>query len=101
MFLRLIEPTTGITILVDGQPLRAAAGDTVSAALLLAGVPGVRRTARHGLARGAYCGMGVCFDCLVTIDDAPNRQACLTRVAEGMRVETGTRLPNLARSAPP
>ena len=31
--------------------------------------------------------MGVCFDCLVTIDGVGNRQACLVRVREGMRVE--------------
>ena len=30
--------------------------------------------------------MGVCFDCLMEIDGAPNRQACLVPVAEGMRI---------------
>ena len=35
--------------------------------------------------------MGVCFDCLVTIDGVGNRQACLVRVREGMRVETAAR----------
>jgi sarcosine oxidase subunit alpha len=32
--------------------------------------------------------MGVCFECLVTIDGVGSRQACLTRVHEGMEVET-------------
>jgi len=31
--------------------------------------------------------MGVCYDCLVTIDGQPNRQACMTPVRDGMRVE--------------
>jgi hypothetical protein len=31
--------------------------------------------------------MGVCFDCLVTIDDQPDQQACMTSVRAGMRVE--------------
>jgi predicted molibdopterin-dependent oxidoreductase YjgC len=31
--------------------------------------------------------MGVCFDCLVMIDGAPNRQACMTEIREGMRIE--------------
>ena len=32
--------------------------------------------------------MGVCFECLVTIDGVGNRQGCLVPLAEGMRVET-------------
>jgi predicted molibdopterin-dependent oxidoreductase YjgC len=32
--------------------------------------------------------MGVCYDCLVTIDGLPNRQACLVTVAPGMRIDT-------------
>jgi NADH dehydrogenase/NADH:ubiquinone oxidoreductase subunit G len=30
--------------------------------------------------------MGACYDCLVEIDGEPNRQACMTEVAEGMQV---------------
>ena len=30
--------------------------------------------------------MGVCFECLVEIDDIANRQACMTRVRDGMVV---------------
>lgn len=44
--------------------------------------PGVRRP------RGPYCMMGVCFDCLVTIDGTGNQQGCQIRVRPGMRVET-------------
>ncbi len=32
--------------------------------------------------------MGVCFECLVTIDGVPNRQSCLIEVAEGMRIRS-------------
>jgi NADH dehydrogenase/NADH:ubiquinone oxidoreductase subunit G len=35
--------------------------------------------------------MGACFNCMVTIDGAPNRRACLVIVDEGMQVETGVR----------
>jgi predicted molibdopterin-dependent oxidoreductase YjgC len=31
--------------------------------------------------------MGVCFECLMEIDGVGNRQACLTPVAAGMRVQ--------------
>ena len=28
--------------------------------------------------------MGVCYECLVTIDGQPNQQGCMTRVRAGM-----------------
>ena len=37
-------------------------------------------------ARAPFCMMGVCFECLVTIDGMGSRQACLVEVREGMRV---------------
>ena len=52
---------------------------------------GVTRAARRavsGAPRLPYCMMGVCFDCLVTIDGVGNRQGCLVPVAEGMQIET-------------
>ncbi len=96
MFRRLLEPSRQITILIDGQAVIAAAGDTVAAALLLTGNTRFRQTAKSGSPRGPYCGMGVCFDCLVTINGEPNRQACVADVREGMEVITGTGAPQLA-----
>ena len=34
--------------------------------------------------------MGVCFDCLVAIDGAGTRLACLVPVRDGMAIETQT-----------
>jgi predicted molibdopterin-dependent oxidoreductase YjgC len=90
MFKRLHEPDHPITILVDGLTVTVAPGDSVSTALLCAGKVAIRRTSVSGSARGTYCGMGVCFDCLVTIDGEGNRQACLTVATEGMTVTTGS-----------
>ncbi|HKI32571.1 MAG TPA: (2Fe-2S)-binding protein [Gemmataceae bacterium] len=72
----------------DGEELRAVEGQTVAAALLAAGRRTWRTTGRRGEPRGLFCGMGVCFDCLVRIDGRPNCRACQTPVANGMRVET-------------
>jgi predicted molibdopterin-dependent oxidoreductase YjgC len=99
MFRRLHEPSTRLTLLVDGRAVTAAPGDSVAAALLAAGVSAFRHTARSGSARGPFCGMGVCFDCLVTVDGTPNRQACLVPVREGMRIETGGGAPALPGGA--
>jgi predicted molibdopterin-dependent oxidoreductase YjgC len=87
MFRRLRDvPRPAVTIEMDGVALTAREGDSVAAALLAAGVGHTRTTPVGGRARLPYCMMGVCFDCLVEIDGVPNRQACLVRVRDGMKV---------------
>ncbi|ARP92933.1 (2Fe-2S)-binding protein [Bordetella genomosp. 13] len=76
-----------VRITVDGAELRCREGDSVAAALFAGGHAACRDTAVSEVPRGPYCMMGVCYDCLVTIDGQPNRQACMTPVCEGMRVE--------------
>ena len=89
MFARLPDDhREAVTIVVDGSPVVARAGDSVAAALLAAGVRAFRATAVSGGLRGPFCMMGACFDCVVTIDGRRNVQACLVRVAEGMRIDT-------------
>jgi succinate dehydrogenase/fumarate reductase-like Fe-S protein len=88
MFRRLPDAGEGsIEVLVDGRPVLACERDSVAAALLAAGASTFRTTPVSGAARGPYCMMGVCFDCLVTIDGTPNQQACMIRVRAGMRIE--------------
>ena len=77
-----------VTFTFDGETVTAMRGDSVAAALLASGSASVRRSAVSGAGRGPYCMMGVCFDCLVTIDGAANRQGCLVQVENGMRVQT-------------
>ena len=77
-----------VQIFVDGVAVAARQGDTVSAALLASSCDARRLTAVSGTPRLPYCMMGVCFDCLVTIDGVGSRQACLVPVREGMAVET-------------
>nr|WP_295828004.1 (2Fe-2S)-binding protein [uncultured Azospirillum sp.] len=91
MFRRLPEIETAsqtVSFTIDGRPASARAGDSVAAALLANGITACRNTPVSGAARGPYCMMGVCFDCLVTIDGTGNRQGCQVRVAPGMAVET-------------
>jgi len=77
-----------VAITVDGKPVQARAGETVAAALLAGGIDRCRTTPVTGAPRAPYCLMGVCFDCLVTIDGVDSRQACLVPVRDGMTVET-------------
>jgi hypothetical protein len=80
-----VEPSANLHFEERRVPFRP--GDTVAAALLLAGVDHLRATPVSGAPRAPYCMMGVCFDCLVVIDGVGSRRACLTRAREGMRVE--------------
>jgi len=87
MFSRLEPPAARtVRIIVDGASIACGEGDSVAAALLAAGIDACRDTAVSGTARGPFCMMGVCYDCLVGIDGQPNQQACMTRVREGMVV---------------
>ena len=88
MFKRLAEAGSPVAITVDGKAVAARSGDTVAAALLVAGIDHCRTTPVTGAPRAPYCLMGVCFDCLVTIDGVGSRQACLVPVHDGMKVET-------------
>ncbi|WP_372617945.1 FAD-dependent oxidoreductase [Falsiroseomonas sp.] len=69
----------------EGAPIEAFAGETIAAALIAAGHRSFRHSAQGGM-RGIWCGMGVCQECLVTVDDEPNRRACMTEVRAGQRV---------------
>jgi D-hydroxyproline dehydrogenase subunit gamma len=72
----------------DGAPVLAQLGESVAAALLVSGVSSFRTTPKTGALRAPFCMMGACFDCLVMIDGVPNRQACMTEVRNGMKVES-------------
>ncbi|ARP68945.1 proline dehydrogenase [Streptomyces pluripotens] len=86
------RPGKAFTITFDGRPLGARSGQTVAAALWTAGVTAWRSTRGTGRPRGVFCGIGVCFDCLVTVNDRPNQRACLVPVRPGdvIRTQEGT-----------
>ncbi len=79
-------PTIGLR--VDGRSIAVAAGTTVAAALWSAGISSCR-TSLSGEPRGPVCGMGICFECRVTVDGVPHQRACILPCTQGMVVETG------------
>jgi predicted molibdopterin-dependent oxidoreductase YjgC len=90
-----IERGPQIEIQVDGRPVPAFEGETVATALTAAGIQTLRWTHRREEPRGLFCGMGVCFDCVVTIDGVPNVRSCVTPVAPGMKVSLQRGLPEV------
>ena len=82
----LTEQEKKITFYVNGHPTQAYQGETIHAALIAAGYRQFRKS-KTEQPRGIFCGMGVCYECLVAIDNGPQRQACVTMVEEGMEVQ--------------
>jgi len=78
------SPSVALT--VNGVPLKVASGTTVAAAVCIAGAP--TRASVSGEPRGPLCGMGICFECRVTIDRIPHCRGCQILCAAGMDVRT-------------
>ena len=76
-----------VTVRVNGVSVTMATGSMVSAAILKTGVYAFRRSV-CGEPRGPLCGMGICFECRVTIDGVRHCRSCQTLCRDGMDVRT-------------
>jgi predicted molibdopterin-dependent oxidoreductase YjgC len=76
-----------VTVLVNGISVTVPVGSMVSAAILEAGTNAFRRSV-SGEPRGPLCGMGICFECRVTIDGEAHCRSCQTLSRSGMDVRT-------------
>ena len=78
----------------DGRAVEAREGDSIAAALTRVGIVALGRR-RDATSRGIFCGMGVCQECIVTVDGQPSRRACMDKVADGMTVTSQDYAPSL------
>lgn len=76
-----------VTVRVNGVSVTMPAGSMVASAILKTGVDGFRRSV-SGEPRGPLCGMGICFECRVTIDGEQHCRSCQTVCRNGMDVRT-------------
>jgi hypothetical protein len=72
---------------VNGRPIVVPEGAMVSAAIAVAGVTAYRRSVT-GEPRGPLCGMGICFECRVTVDARPHVRSCQLPCRPGMEIRT-------------
>lgn len=72
----------------DGRAIDFVPGQSVGAALTAAGVRSWRTTRVAGRPRGLFCGIGICFDCLVVADGQPNQRACLLPATPDLTVSS-------------
>jgi len=75
-----------LTVTVNGVAVEVAVGATVAVAAALAGQAG--RISISGQPRGPLCGMGICFECRMTINGTPHCRSCQILCEPGMEVRT-------------
>lgn len=80
------EPASSLSF--DGAPVPFTPGQTIGGALARAGIVSWRTTRRDHAPRGLFCGIGVCFDCLVTVDGTRSQRACLVEACAGQDVRS-------------
>jgi len=85
MFRQVRPQPQDITIYIDDRPCAARVGDLLANILLQEGMSAVHATP-NGTPRGPYCMMGVCFDCMVRLEDGRFEQACQTYAEDGLRI---------------
>jgi sarcosine oxidase subunit alpha len=79
--------TEFVKLSVNGVSITVPAGAMVSTAIAMAGVSQYRRSV-SGEPRGPLCGMGICFECRVTIDGRAHCRSCQVVCQSGMEVLT-------------
>jgi aerobic-type carbon monoxide dehydrogenase small subunit (CoxS/CutS family) len=76
-----------ITVFVNGNPVSVQPGTTAAIAVMQAGESAFR-TSVTGEGRGPLCGMGICFECRLTINGQPHRRSCQVACQDGMDMRT-------------
>ena len=75
-----------VSLIVNGERVSVPTGATVAVAMLIAG--GECRTSVTGEPRGPLCGMGICFECRVTINGVRHCRSCQILCEPGMEVKS-------------
>ena len=87
MFRRLEENGAGLVeIELDGEPVKVPDGISMAAALFYLDALPSRHTVLSQSPRAPFCMMGVCFECLVDVDELGSQRACQLAVRPGLRV---------------
>jgi hypothetical protein len=75
-----------VTLSVNGSPVAVPEGATVAVAVAIAGQ--ACRKSVSGEPRGPLCGMGICFECRVSINGTAHCRSCQILCEPGMEVRT-------------
>lgn len=82
------DTTTTVTITVDGEPATGITGQSIAGIVMAGDRLDLRRTAAGDRPRGVFCGIGVCFDCLVEVNGVQDVRACQRKARDGDAINT-------------
>ena len=82
--------TERISFFFNGAEFQCESGQTIAAALIAADQRELRSTRFENEPRSTFCGIGVCFDCVVVVDGIANQRSCLVEAKDGMKVESAS-----------
>ena len=77
-----------IVINFDGQEVEGYDGETIAATLHAAGIKELAKSPKLHRPRGLFCAIGNCSSCLMIVDGEPNVRVCVTKIKQGMKIET-------------
>lgn len=77
-----------VWLTLNGKPVEACAGENIASVMWQAGLRTCRVTRQSAQPRGYYCGMGVCFECVVNVVGTGDVRSCRTPVAQDMQIRT-------------
>lgn len=75
-----------VSFTFNGDNYEGAPGQSIAAALMASGVRELRATRFHKEPRLIFCGIGVCFDCVVVVNGVANQRACLVEISQGDQI---------------
>ena len=76
-----------ITLRINNQEISVVEGSTVATAIFASDAKNFRRSV-SGESRFPLCGMGICFECRVSIDRVKYQRSCQILAEHGMEIET-------------
>ncbi|EZH66585.1 hypothetical protein DH09_11740 [Bacillaceae bacterium JMAK1] len=91
--LKIPSSRSVISFTFNGVNYNALDGDTIASALLVNGIRAIREHEESGQPRGLYCNIGHCFECRVTVNEREGQRSCITKVSNGMDVQSSKKLP--------
>jgi len=77
-----------VTFTFNGENFKGTEGQSIAAALMATGVRELRKTRFDEEPRLIFCGIGICFDCVVVVDGVANQRACLVEINDGAKIES-------------
>lgn len=80
--------TRTITFTFNGNPIQCEEGQSIAAALINSDQRELRKTRFGDEPRSIFCGIGICFDCVVVVNGVANQRSCLIEAHDGMKVES-------------